>query len=132
MTHHEGLPRTTDPGASGDDKTFAILAHLSPIIALVFSAGVVTFLGPLLIWIFFRERGPLVRNAATSSFNFAISVAVATIVGWILIFTVFLIPVGIVLLIVAAVAQIVFSIIGAVRASRGQIYRYPYQIPILT
>lgn len=123
--------RPVDPAASGDDRTLAIVAHLSAIIALVVSASFLTIVGPLVIWLFFRERSALVRNAAASAFNFAITVWVATIVGWILVFTILLLPLGIVLIVGAAIAQIVFSIIGAVRASRGEIYRYPWQIPLL-
>lgn len=116
---------------SGDDRTIAVLAHLSPVIAMVLSAGWLAFLGPLIVWLVWRERGYLVRNAAASAFNFNITVWVATIVGWILFITLIGIPLAIVLWIAAAVLQVVFSIIGAVRASRGEAYRYPLQVPIL-
>ncbi|MGC0249802.1 DUF4870 domain-containing protein [Pseudactinotalea sp. Z1748] len=127
---HDGRP--SDPGAGADERTLAIVAHLSPIIAFVVSAGFLSVLGPLLIWMFFRDRGPLVRNASATAFNFHITVWVAIIVGWICFFTIVLIPLGIVIWLVAVGAQVVFSILGAVRANRREIYTYPFQVPILT
>lgn len=119
------------PGPGGDDRTIAVVAHLSPLIAMILSAGWLSFLGPLAVWLLFRDRGPLVRNAAASAFNFNITVWVATVAGWICLFTVILIPVAILLWIGAFVLQVVFSLIGAVRANRGEVYRYPMQVPIL-
>lgn len=122
---------STPAPASGDDKTIAVLAHLSPIIALVITAGWLSWLGPLLVWVIWRERSPLVRNAAATSFNFNVTIWIAVVVGWICIFTIILFPIGIALLLIPGVLQLIFSILGAVRASRGESYKYPLQIPIL-
>lgn len=121
----------TTPAASGDDKTLAVLAHLSPIIALIITAGWLSWAGPLLVWLIWRDRSTLVRTAAATSFNFNLTIWVAFVVGWICIFTIVLIPVGLVLLLVPGILQVIFSILGAVRASRGEPYKYPLQIPIL-
>lgn len=122
------------PGGSsnGDDRTIAVIAHLSPLIAMILSAGWLSFVGPLLVWFLYRDRSHLVRNASASAFNFNITVWVATIAGWICLFTVILIPLTIILWIGAFVLQVVLSIIGAMRASRGEVYRYPMQVPILS
>ena len=50
-------PAPSSGPVSGDDKTLAVLAHLSPIIALVLSAGWLSILGPLIVWLIFRGRG---------------------------------------------------------------------------
>ncbi|WP_127573205.1 DUF4870 domain-containing protein [Georgenia faecalis] len=120
------------PPAGSDERTIAVLTHLSPLIAMVFSAGFLGFAAPLVLWFLFKDRSPLVRNAAASSFNFNISVWVATIAGWICFVTLLLIPVAIVLWIGAFLLQVVFSIKGAMSARRGEAYRYPLQVPILT
>lgn len=114
-----------------DDRTLAVIAHLSAVVALLVSAGWLSWAGPLIVYLVARRRGPLVRTASATSFNFAVTIFVAVVVGWVCIFTIVLLPVGLVLLFVPGVLQIVFSIIGAVRASRGEQYRYPLQIPIL-
>ncbi len=121
----------TTPAASGDDRTIAVLAHLSPIIAFLLSAGWLSFVGPLIAWLIWRDRGPLVRTASATSFNFNVTIWVAVVIGWICIFTIILIPLGIILLLVPGLLQLIFSILGAIRASRGEAFKYPFQIPIL-
>lgn len=120
-----------DPNAGADDRILAVLAHLSPMIAAIVSAGWLSFLGPLILWIVYKDRNALVRNAAASSFNFHITIWICWIVAWLFFFTIIGIPIAIILWVVPAVAQIVFSIIGALRAWKGEIYSYPFQIPIL-
>lgn len=122
---------TTPAASSGDDKTIAVLAHLSPIIAFVVTVGWLSWAGPLIVWLIWRDRSPLVRTAAATSFNFNVTIWIAIVVGWICIFTIVLIPLGLVLLIVPGILQVIFSILGAIRASRGESYKYPLQIPIL-
>ncbi|HLS13079.1 MAG TPA: DUF4870 domain-containing protein [Beutenbergiaceae bacterium] len=126
-----GAGRAQDPNADRDDRTLAILSHLSPLIALVLSAGWLSFVGPLAMWLIFRDRSPLVRNAAATAFNFNITVWIAVIIGWVCLVTIVLIPLAILLWVAAGLLQLIFSIIGAVRASRGEIYRYPMQVPLL-
>lgn len=117
--------------ATGDEKTLAVVAHLSPIIAMVLSAGWLGIVGPLIVWLLFRNRGGLVRNAAATSFNFNITIWVANIIGWICIFTIILFPLGLLLIFIPGLLQLIFSILGALRASRGEVYKYPFQVPIL-
>ena len=124
-------PAPAPASAGGDDKTLAVLAHLSPLIALVLSAGWLSFLGPLIVWLIWRDRGGLVRNAAATSFNFNITIWLAFVIGWICVFTIILIPVALILFFVPGVLQLIFSILGAMKASRGEAFRYPFQVPIL-
>ncbi|HLV03124.1 DUF4870 domain-containing protein [uncultured Georgenia sp.] len=123
-------PYYRQPG--GDDRTIAVLAHLSPLIAIVLSAGLLSFLGPLIVWLIWKDRSPLVRNAAASAFNFNMTVWLANVLAFAVIFTVVLIPLSIVLWVGAFVAQLVLSIMGALAANRGEVYRYPLQVPLLS
>ncbi len=120
------------PQVRDDERTFAVLAHLSPIVAAVFSVGWLTILGPLLIWAFYRDRSPLVRQAAAGAFNFNLVIWAAIIVGWVCLFTIVLIPVALILWVAAAIVGLVCHIQGAVKASRGEPYRYPFSIPALS
>lgn len=121
----------TSTPATGDEKTLAVLAHLSPIIALILTAGWLSWIGPLIVWLVFRGRGGLVRNAAATSFNFNITIWIAFVLGWICVFTVILIPLALILFFVPGILQVIFSILGALRASRGEQFTYPFQVPIL-
>ncbi|OLL82996.1 hypothetical protein Ae263Ps1_0051c [Pseudonocardia sp. Ae263_Ps1] len=50
----------------------AILAHLSAPIAAVLSAGLLSLLGPLLVWLV-KKDDPFARRAAAGAFNFNLS-----------------------------------------------------------
>ena len=124
-------PGRGDGAPSSDERTFAVIAHLSALAAILLSVGWLTFLGPLIVWLVLRERGPLVRAASAGAFNFAIGITIIGIVAWVCFFTLILIPVAIILWIIAFVAQVWCSIRGAMAASRGELYRYPFQVRIL-
>lgn len=120
------------PGTAGpDDRTPAALAHASSLIAMVISAGWLSFVGPLVMWLLYKDRSPFVRQAAAGSFNFNLGLWVMNIVGWILIITIIGIPVGIVLLVISYLGQIIGHIIGTVRATQGRTMNYPFQIRVL-
>lgn len=129
-------PDRYEPSGAGtpgsDEKSLAVIAHLSGLAAILLSAGWLPFVGPLIVWILFRDRGRLVRTASAGAFNFAIGITVLGIAAWICLFTIILIPVAIVLWIVAFIAQVWCSVRGAIAASNGQIYRYPFQLPLLS
>ncbi|WP_413450722.1 DUF4870 domain-containing protein [Georgenia phoenicis] len=116
---------------SADDRTIAVIAHLSPLAGIVLSVGTVSWLAPLIVWFVWRDRGPLIRNAAASAFNFNLTVWIVGVIAFVCFVTVFLIPVALVLWAGAFIAQLVLSIRGAIAANRGEVYRYPLQVPIL-
>lgn len=110
----------------------ALIAHLSTLVAMVVSAGWLSFVGPLVVWLLYKDKSAFVRESAAGAFNFNVGLWVMSLVGWIFILTLIGIPIGIVLLAISAVAQIVCHILGAMRASKGEFYRYPFQLRILS
>lgn len=110
-----------------EDRSMAMVAHLSTLASMVLSVGWLSFVGPLIVWAIYKDRSPFVRQAAAGAFNFNVSMWVLVVVGWILTFTLVLAVVGIPLLIVGYLGQLIFHIVGAVRANRGEAYRYPMQ-----
>lgn len=125
--------RTSTPEVGTDEKTWSILAHLSAPAAFLLSLGTLSFLGPLIIWVVFKDRSPLVRTASAGAFNFNVTVWLVYVACWVVVlFTLGLgfivaIPVWIVLFVVAAVLHVQ----AAMRASAGRAYHYPLQVPIL-
>ena len=113
------------------ERTWAVLAHLSALLAWGLSAGWLTFVGPLLVWFIKKDSSPYVRSAAAQSFNFNVGMWVMTLVGWMMIFTILLIPLGILLLVAVFVMMLWLHIRDAMAASRCELYRYPWQLPIL-
>lgn len=120
-----------NPAPSSDERLWAMFAHLSAPIAWVVSAGWLSFAGPLVVWLLFKDRSAFVRNASAGSFNFTISMTAATIVGWILVFTVVGAPLGALLIAVGGVGAIVLGILGALKSWNGEAYTYPWQVRVL-
>lgn len=119
---------------SAMDRTWGGAAHWS---ALVAAFMALAFLGPLLV-LLVRSDSPWVRRQAVESLNFQLSMLIYGIVGGLLAVLVVLLTLGIGILAVvplalAAVAfWLVFTIIGAVRASNGEDYRYPLTIRMVS
>lgn len=130
---HAGQPaypdRREEPGA--DDRALTVLAHLSAPIAAVISLGWLTILGPLVIWLIYKDRSQLVRKAAAGAFNFNLMFWVLYLVSWLLIFTLIGALIGIPMLILIFVVSAIMHIVGAVRGAKGEQFTYPFQIPVL-
>ena len=114
-----------------EDRTAAALAHAASLIAMVISAGWLSFVGPLVMWFIYKDRSPFVRQAAAGSFNFNLGLRIMSIVGWIFILTVIGLPIGLILLAVSFLAQIIGHVIGTVRATQGRTINYPFQLRVL-
>ena len=100
-----------------EEKTWAILAHVLPLIGL-------GFIAPLVIWLIFRGRGPYLEHQAKESLNFQLTLLIVIIIGYILT----LVLIGIVVLVIAGIGALVLEIMAAVAASRFEWYRYPLTI----
>ena len=108
------------PLSPNDQRTWAIVSHLSGIF--------VSFIGPLVIWLVFRGRGAYLEDQAKEALNFQITLVIAYFVGGIL----SIIGVGLILIFLAWLATIVFGILAAVASSRGEPYRYPVNIRMVS
>lgn len=106
------------PMSPQDEKTWATLVHLAPFVAALVG---IPLLGPLIVFLIFKDRGPFVRFHAAQALNFQIILTIALWVFGLLSFVL----IGIPFLIAAVVAWVVFPIIGAVKANNGEWYRYP-------
>jgi uncharacterized protein len=118
------------PRDTGNDRTIAILSHLSLFIGAL-TIGYLGWLVPLILWLVYKDRSPLIRGASAGSFNFAITMLIVSTVAGILQPTVILAPIGWVLWVGVFVLSILFPILAAIAANRGEIYRYPLTLPIL-
>jgi uncharacterized protein len=123
----------TTPAArpSGSSRVGAILAHLSAPIAALLSAGSLSLLGPLIVWLV-QKNDPFARRAAAGAFNFNLSFWVLYLLSWLLIFTVVGAIIGIPLIIVLFLVSAWCHIKGAIRAADDRSYDYPFQIRVLS
>ncbi len=116
---------------SASSRTAAILAPLSAPIAALLSAGSLSLLGPLLVWLV-KKNDPYARRAAAGAFNFNLSFWVLYLLSWLLIFTVVGALIGIPLIVVLFLVSAWCHIKGAVRAADDRPYDYPFQIRVLS
>ena len=117
---------------TSEERSWAMIAHLSAVLAMAFSAGWFSFIGPLAVWLVKKSDSPYVRSAAAQSFNFNLGMWVMSVVAWICFFTVILIPLAVVLGIAAFVLTLWHHIRATIAASNNQLYHYPWQIKILS
>lgn len=115
-----------------EERTWAIIAHLSPVVIQILSAGWASILGPLVVWAVNKDRSRVVRSASAQAFNFTIFLWLVGLASWLCIFTVVLIPLGLAGLLVAFISQFVVAIKATIDAANYRVYAYPYQIRILS
>ena len=129
---YQPYPDASQPGApSSSSRVAAVLAHLSAPIAALLSAGSLSLLGPLLVWLW-KKDDPYTRKAAAGAFNFNLTFWLLYLISWVLIFTVIGAVIGIPLIIVLFVVSLWCHIKGAIRAADDRPYDYPFQIRVLS
>src|SRR5690554_6969870 len=107
------------PMSLSDEKLWATLVHVGGIF--------LTILSPLIGYLVLKDRGPFVRAHTQTALNFQITMLIATFVGIVTSF----ILIGFLVLMAVGVVIIVFSIIAAVKANKGEFYTYPVTIPFI-
>ena len=137
-----GFSGPTGPGGvTSDERTWAILAHLSTLVGNFVSAGLLGWVGPLVIYLIYRDKSPFVRNASAGALNFAINLFVYSLIAWfflilgsfllVLIVPIVFILIGAIMFLAISVGAIVVPIIAALKANNGEAYTYPFTVALL-
>ncbi len=100
---------------TSDEKTLAILSHILCIVAW--------FIAPLVIYMA-KKDSPYVMAHAKESLNFQLTMIIAWVVSFILIFVI----IGAFLMFLLGIANLVLVIIATIKASENKLYRYPFSI----
>ena len=122
-------PYAPQPGTGAltpDERTWGGAAHWTALVAGLF--GGLSFLGPLIVMLVKGNDSPWIRRQSVESLNFQISIMIYAIVSAILIIAL----VGLILLPIVGIFWLVFTIIGSVKASNGEDYRYPLTIRMVS
>jgi uncharacterized Tic20 family protein len=113
-------------------RAWEVLCHLSAAAGFIVPFG--NIIGPLIVWLVKRGESLGVDAHGKESLNFQISWTIyGAILGaltaalWIILIGFLFVPV----LIIGFVAMVILTVIGAVKASNGQLYRYPLTIRFL-
>lgn len=129
-----GVPPVA-PAVSAIDQQWAIGLHLSGLLGLLgCSIPAINIIGPLVIWLLKRPASPHIDAVGKRVLNFQISYAIYMAACWIGFFLLSVILIGFLFLPlvgVVFVAWIVLTIIGAIKESNGEVYRFPFTIEFL-
>jgi len=107
-------------GGGTDPKGLAVLAQV---------LGILTgFLGPLIVYLVNGDKDPFVRHHAAEALNFHLTVLIAEIVSVVLM----IVLIGFLTFFIVWVAAIVLGIQAAIAANRGEWYRYPISIRMVS
>ena len=104
---------------SKEDCNLAMLAHLLGIFT--------SFVGALIIWLVKKDDSAFVAQEGAEALNFQITIAL----GWIIAMMLSMILVGFLLYPVLLIGNLIFCILAAVSASKGQPYRYPLTLRLV-
>lgn len=124
----------TTESISPATRSRQVAIHLSGLICLTSIPGVA---GPLVVWLIIghdAEAEPHYKEALNfhlSMLLYAIGLVVLSIALIVSIVGVLLVPVVVLVLVSVAVIQVIASIIGAIRADRGELYRYPLNLRLV-
>ena len=135
-TEHSTAPAVAPGAALTSDRearNWALAAHLSALAGIV--VGGLIWLGPLVVYLVKKDAHPYIREQAREALNFNLSVSLYMLVGGVVTLVLILFLIGILLipiLFALAIVWLVLTIVGAVKASNGEPFRYPLTIRFLT
>lgn len=113
-------------GTSQDARKWAMFCHLASLLGLT-GIPFANVLGPVIVWMMKREEDPFIDQAGKEAVNFQISMTIYIIVAALLI----LLVIGLILLPLIGLADLIFTIIAAIKSNDGEEYRYPLTIRFL-
>ena len=119
---------STGSSGSKDDRTMAMLAHVLGLLTSI--------VGPLIIWLIKKDSSTFVGDNAKEALNFQITVAIAWFVCFVASFGIacvlpFLAFIIFILWFAIGIVDLVFSIMAAMAANKGETYRYPVAIRLI-
>jgi uncharacterized protein len=120
-------PSTAVGAGSNDEKTWAMLCHLSALAGFIVPVPFINFIAPLIVWKWKGDQFPLVQDQGRESLNFQISAFIAIVICIALCF----VFIGFILLPIVALGALILTIIAAIKASKGEAYRYPFAIRLV-
>ena len=107
------------PVSPSDEKTWATLTHVGMILF--------GFVGPLIVWLVFKDRSRWIKLHAQESLNFGILASIVYVISWILT----IIVIGGLTWAAMGIIALIFGILGAMAANRGEYKPYPFNLRMI-
>ncbi len=109
--------------APSEARTWAMLCHLAALVGLL-GNGIGFLIGPLIVWLWKRGEHPFIDEQGKEALNFQITMFIAFVVAGLLV----LVAVGLLLLPILVLLEVILPIVAALKANKGEHYRYPIAI----
>lgn len=125
--YSNGYQTPPQPLKPSDEKLWSTLTHLSGILLGGSGFG---FAGPLIAYLVLKDRGPFVRAHTAAALNYQISFVIYAIGLFVVLSIGAILTLGLsyFLYIPFAAIYVIFMIVAAVAANRGEYYKYPLTI----
>lgn len=140
MNMSEAVPplQPVNPSAApSSTRAWEVLCHLSSLVGLL-GVPFGNILAPLVVWLLKRGESVGVDAHGKESLNFHISWSLYWLVAGAIVGILCIIVVGILMIpaliiggIIGWVSMLILTLIGSVKASNGELYRYPLTIRFL-
>ncbi|MDD4954589.1 MAG: DUF4870 domain-containing protein [Candidatus Omnitrophica bacterium] len=109
-----------------DERMWAMLCHLTGL-SIFIGVPFGNIIVPLIIWLIKKEEYPFVAEQGKEALNFQISMTIYSIVAGVL----WLVFIGILLVPAIIIVDLIFVINAAVKANKGEGYKYPLAIKFI-
>jgi uncharacterized Tic20 family protein len=116
-----GYAPQPQPITPDQERTWGTISHVVPLVAMVLSAGTLGFVGSLVIYLIYKDKGPFVRAHAANSLNIQIITGIVLLIS----IPLMLVLVGFVTYAIALVVAFVLHLIGAIKANNGAWWNPP-------
>ena len=120
-----GQPGTGMEMPAAEQRQWAMFAHLSGLINLFGGWAVVV---TLILYILNKDKGRYVREQSAEALNFQIALLIGTVIGWLTVW--FL--VGFLIWALVWLGGAILAVVAGMAANRGENYRYPLTIRMIS
>jgi uncharacterized Tic20 family protein len=110
---------------SQDEKTMGMLCHLTGLLGGFIAPA--NIIAPLIIWLIKKDKSTYIDAQGKEALNFQISATIYAAISGVLV----LVLVGLLLLPAVFLFWLIFSIIGTIKSSSGELYRYPLTLRLI-
>lgn len=112
-------PPQAGPLSPGEEQGWGVGIHLG--------GAFFSWLAPLIIWLVFRERSPMINDHGKDALNWQITL----FIGYVIAFVTMFIIIGFIIMPLLYIAALIFGILGAIAAYNRRQFRYPFTIKFI-
>lgn len=105
---------------TANEKNIAVLTHIGGIFF--------GFIPSLIVWLLKKEESPFLGEQAREALNFQITIVIGYMIAWVLSFLL----IGLIVFPLLWITNLVLCIMAAVAVSKGEDYRYPFALRLIS